>query len=48
VYIARTLVRARPTAQVRNMNVINRDQVVSEGSYIGHGEPEEWATVIDD
>ena len=30
------------------MNVINQDQVLSEGTTIGHGEPAVWATVIDD
>jgi hypothetical protein len=30
------------------MNVTNRDQVLSECTIIGHGEPEEWATAIDD
>jgi len=48
VYIAMTLVRARPRVPVRIMNMTNRDQVLSEGSIIGHREPEEWATAIDD
>jgi hypothetical protein len=30
------------------MNVTNRDQVLSECTIIGHREPDEWATVIDD
>jgi hypothetical protein len=48
VYIARTLVRDRPRLPVHIMNVTNRNQVLSEGSIIGHREAEVWATVIDD
>ena len=48
VFIARMLVRARPKVPVCIMNVINQDQVLSEGTTIGHGEPAVWATVIDD
>jgi hypothetical protein len=39
VFIARALVRARLKVPVRIMNVINQDQVMSEGTTIGHGEP---------
>jgi hypothetical protein len=48
VLIAKTLVRARPNVPVRIMNVTNQDQVLSEGTTIGHGEPAMWAAVIDD
>ena len=48
VFVARTLVRATPRVPVRILNVTNRDQVLGESSIIGQGEPEEWATVIDD
>jgi hypothetical protein len=48
VYLARMLVRARPRVPVRIMNVTIWDQVLSEGSIKGHGEPENWATAIDD
>jgi hypothetical protein len=48
VVIARTLVRARPRVPVRIMNVTNQDQMMSEGTTIGHGEPAVWATTIDD
>ena len=30
------------------MNVTNQDQVLSEGTAIGHGEPAVWAATIDD
>jgi hypothetical protein len=48
VFIARTLVRARPRVPVRIMNVTNQDQVLSEGTTIGHGEPAMWAATISD
>ena len=37
VFIARALVQARPRVPVRIMNVTNQDQVLSEGTTIGHG-----------
>jgi hypothetical protein len=43
VFIAMTLVRAGPRVPVRIMN-----QVVNEGTTIGHGEPAMWATAIDE
>ena len=48
VYRAQTLVRARPRVSVRILDVTNRDHVLSEGTTIGHGDLEEWATGIDD
>ena len=39
VFIARTLVRARPRVPVRVMNVTYQDQVLREGAIIGHGQP---------
>jgi len=48
VFVARTLVRARPRVPVRILDVTNREQDLGESSVIGQGEPEEWATVIDD
>jgi len=48
VIIARTLVRARPKVPVRNMNVTSHDQVLSDGTTIGYGEPAVWAATIDD
>jgi hypothetical protein len=42
VFIARTLVQARPRVFVRGMNVTNQDQVLSEGTTIGHGQPAMW------
>jgi len=30
------------------MNVTNQDEVLSEGTTIGHGEPDAWAAAIDD
>jgi hypothetical protein len=45
---ARKLVRARPRVPVRIMNVTNQDQMMSEGTTIGHGEPAVWAATIDD
>jgi len=38
VFIARTLVRARPRVPARIMNMTNQDQVLSEGTTIRHGE----------
>jgi hypothetical protein len=46
VFIARTLVRAGPRVPVLIMNVTNQDQVVNEGTTIGHGEPAMWAAAI--
>jgi hypothetical protein len=46
-FIARTLVRAGPRVPFRMMNVTNQDQVVNEGTTIGHGEPAMWAAAID-
>jgi hypothetical protein len=48
VFIARTLVRAGPRVPVRIMNVTNQDQLVNEGTTIGHGEVAMWAAAIDD
>ena len=48
VFVARTLVRARPRVPVRILDVTNREQYLGESSVIGQGEPEEWTTVIDD
>jgi len=48
VFVARTLVRARPRVPVRILNVTNLDQVLGESSIIGQGKPEKWATFIDD
>jgi hypothetical protein len=39
LYIPGILVRARPRVPVRIMNVTNQDQVVCEGTTIGHGTP---------
>jgi hypothetical protein len=39
LYIPRILVRARPRVPVRIMNVTNQDQVLGEGTTIGHGTP---------
>jgi hypothetical protein len=47
LYIARTSVRARPRVPVRIMNVTNQDQVLSEGTTIGHGKPVTWAASVD-
>jgi len=41
VFVARTLVRARPRVPVRILNVTNRDQVLGESSILRQGEPEE-------
>jgi len=48
VLIASALVRARPRVPLRLMNVTNQDQVLSEGTTIGHGESAVWATKIED
>jgi len=48
VLIARTLVRARPRVPVRIINVTGQDQVLSDGTTIGHGEPAVWTATIDD
>jgi len=48
VLIARTLVRARPRVPVHIMNVTSHDQVLSDGTTIGHEEPAVWAATIDD
>ena len=48
VFIARTLVRARPRVPVRIMNVTSHNQVLRDGTDIGHGEPAVWAATIDD
>ena len=48
VYIARTPFRAGPRLIVRIMNVTNQDQILNEGTNIGHGEPAMWAAAIDD
>jgi len=42
------MVMARPTVPVCIMNVTNQDQVLSEGTTIGHGEPAVCAAAIDD
>jgi hypothetical protein len=42
------LVRASPSVPVRIKNVTNKDQVLSEGTTIGHSELVMWAAVIDD
>jgi hypothetical protein len=47
VFIARTLVRARPRVPVRIMNVTSHNQVLRDGTDIGHGEPAVWASTID-
>ena len=47
VFIARTLVRARPRVPVRIMNVTSHNQVLRDGTDIGHGEPAVWAATID-
>jgi hypothetical protein len=43
VFIAWALVRARLRVPVRIMNVTNQDQVLSEGTTIGHVESAMWA-----
>jgi hypothetical protein len=48
LYITRTLVRARPRLSVCIMNVTNKDQVLNEGTNLGHGEPAIWAAATDD
>jgi hypothetical protein len=48
VYIARTLVRARPRIPVRIMNVTVQDQVLSEGTTIEHGVSAVWIAAIID
>jgi hypothetical protein len=48
LYIARTLVRARPRVPVRIMNVTKQDQVLGEGTTVGHGQLVTWATSLDD
>jgi len=40
VFVARTLVRARPRVPFRILNVTKRDQVLGESSIIGQGETE--------
>jgi hypothetical protein len=47
VLIARALVRARPSVPVRIMNATSHDQVLRDGTTIGHGEPAVWAATID-
>jgi hypothetical protein len=39
---------ASPRVPVRVMNVTNQDQVLSEGTPIGHGQPTVWAATFDD
>jgi hypothetical protein len=48
VFVARTLVPARPRVPVRILNMTNLDQVLGESSIIGQGKLEKWATFIDD
>jgi hypothetical protein len=48
LFIARTLVRARPRIPVGIMNVTNQDHVLSEGTTIELGEPAVWAAAIND
>jgi hypothetical protein len=48
LYIARTLARALPRVRVRIINVTNQDQILGEGTTIGHGEPVTWAASVDD
>jgi hypothetical protein len=47
VYISGTLVQAKLRVPVYIMNVTNQDQVLSEGTIIGHEEPALWAANID-
>jgi hypothetical protein len=47
VIIARALVRARPRLPVHIMNVTSHDQVLRDGTTIGHGEPAVWAATTD-
>ena len=46
VFIARALVRSRPRIPVCIMIVTNEDQVLSEGTTIGHGESAVWAAIL--
>jgi hypothetical protein len=48
LFIARALVRARPTVPVRVMNVTNQDQVLKEGTTIGHRQTALSAAPIDE
>jgi hypothetical protein len=42
LYITSTLVEARERVPVRIVNVADRDQVLSEGTIVGHVEPVAW------
>jgi len=48
VFLARNIVRPRPRIPVRIMNANDQNQVLSEGTTIGHGESAVWAPTIDD
>jgi hypothetical protein len=48
LYIASTLVEARERVPVRIVNVAYRDQVLSEGTVVGHVEPVAWTMPVGD
>jgi hypothetical protein len=48
VYIARMIVRVGLRLTVRIMKVTKQEQVLSESTTIGHGEPAVWAAAFDD
>jgi hypothetical protein len=48
LYITSTLVEARETVPVRIVNVADRDQVLSEGTVVGHVEPVAWTMPVGD
>jgi hypothetical protein len=48
LYITNTLVEARERVPVRIVNVANQDQVLSEGTVVGHVEPVAWTMPVGD
>jgi hypothetical protein len=48
LYITSTLVEARKRVPVRIVNVADRDQVLSEGTVVGHVEPVAWTMLVGD
>jgi hypothetical protein len=48
LYIARTLAEARESVPVRIENAADRDQVLSEGTVLGHFEPVAWTAPVGD
>jgi hypothetical protein len=48
LYISSTLVEARKRVHVRIVNVADRDQVLSEGTIVGHVEPVAWTMPVGD